>query len=138
MICEYFSILTLLTRLLAKADCLEDCLTHRRASEKLKNWAVKNRNKKVEMKLSGISLTMLEGLRGQEWYLVSQGWEGAFYYEIQNTSKCSGYGERPGAYLYPDYSTAIVGVWKDHLLVHGRTTQLVVCQVIVGHCSLEN
>ena len=30
-----------------------------------------------------------------------------------------------GAYLYPDYSTAVVGVWKDHLLVHGRTTELV-------------
>ena len=51
---------------------------------------------------------------------MSDGWQGAFYYETGSPGS-----ERVGAYLYPDYSTAVVGVWKDHLLLSGRTTQLV-------------
>ena len=27
-------------------------------------------------------------------------------------------------YLYPDYYTAVVGVWRDHLLISGRATRL--------------
>ena len=69
-----------------------------------------------------ISLSVVENNDGLRWVIVSDGLQGAFYFENAEEANLQ---ERPGAYLYPDYSTAIVGVWKDHLLVHGRTTELV-------------
>ncbi len=47
------------------------------------------------------------------WYLVGLGWLGLFYYES------SGLADEPrsGAYLYPDFSNAVVGLWMDHLLL---------------------
>ena len=56
------------------------------------------------------------------WYIANGGWEGAFYYENEKNGKPGT--EWKGAYLYPDYFTVIVGVWRDHLLVSGRTTHL--------------
>ena len=54
------------------------------------------------------------------WYLVGQGWLGLFYYETGG-SEAPGSGRledpRSGAYLYPDYSNAVVGLWMDHLLL---------------------
>ena len=46
-----------------------------------------------------------------------------FYYEGGEKPKEGE--EQLGAYLYPDYLTALVGVWKDHLLVSGHSTDLV-------------
>jgi hypothetical protein len=54
------------------------------------------------------------------WYLVGQGWQGAFYYE----AAAAGGRGRVGAYLYPDFRTAVVGLWEEHLLVRGRASLL--------------
>ena len=46
------------------------------------------------------------------WYLVAGGWQGLFYYESGEPGE-----SRAGAYLYPDYKTAVIGLWIDQLLL---------------------
>ena len=65
-------------------------------------------------------LTLVRDEVGPAWYIAGGGWEGVFYYETGGEPG----EERAGAYLYPDYTTAVVGVWRDHLLLSGRTTEL--------------
>ena len=72
---------------------------------------------------NGTPLIVIETVHGPSWYLVYGGWEGSFYFETGKTREPGNL--RNGAYLYPDYFTAIVGVWRDHLLVSGKTAHLV-------------
>jgi len=100
----------------------DECLEGDGASWAIKKWILLDIEKleKFEIKYYETQLSLVKEDEGPSWYIVSDGWQGAFYYESGEPGS-----ERVGAYLYPDYSTAIVGVWKDHLLVHGRTTELV-------------
>jgi len=100
----------------------DQCLEGVEASWAIKKWILLDIEKleKFEIKYYETQLSLVKEEDGPSWYIVSDGWQGAFYYESGEPGR-----DRVGAYLYPDYSTAIVGVWKDHLLVHGRTTELV-------------
>ena len=99
------------------------CFKKEKASRKVKSW-VKHVLEDMDFYdiFYGILLSVVENTDNVRWVIVSDGLQGAFYFENTEEENLQ---ERPGAYLYPDYSTAIVGVWKDLLLVHGRTTQLV-------------
>ena len=100
----------------------DDCIEGDDASWVIKNWVLTDIDKleKFEIKYYETTMSLVRVEEGPSWYIVSDGWQGAFYYETGEPGS-----ERVGAYLYPDYSVAIVGLWKDHLLVHGRTSQLV-------------
>jgi len=103
-------------------ELTDECLEGDDASWAIKKWILLDVEKleKFEIKYYETQLSLVKEEDGPSWYIVSDGWQGAFYYESGEPGR-----ERVGAYLYPDYSTAVVGVWKDHLLVHGRTTELV-------------
>jgi len=103
-------------------ELTDECLEGDDASWAIKKWILLDVEKleRFEIKYYETQLSLVKEEDGPSWYIVSDGWQGAFYYESGEPGR-----ERVGAYLYPDYSTAIVGVWKDHLLVHGRTTELV-------------
>ena len=102
------------------------CFQKEKASRKVKSWVkhvLEEETQNYYMAFYDISLlSVVENSDSVRWVIVSDGLQGAFYFENTEEENLQ---ERPGAYLYPDYSTAIVGVWKDLLLVHGRTTQLV-------------
>ena len=100
----------------------EHCVGGESASLAIKEWILSDLEniRSYEAQFYETTLSLVKEEDGPSWYIVSDGWQGAFYYESGEPGR-----ERVGAYLYPDYSTAIVGVWKDHLLVHGRTTELV-------------
>ena len=59
-----------------------------------------------------IHIVLYREEEGPSWYLAGGGWQGAYYYESGAPGE-----SRAGAYLYPDYSTAVVGLWMDHLLL---------------------
>ena len=100
---------------------VEDCLEGEDSSWAIKKWILTELDslQKYQIKFYETVLSLVKDDIGPSWYIVSDGWQGAFYYETGEPGR-----ERVGAYLYPDYSTAIVGVWRDHLLVSGRTTHL--------------
>jgi hypothetical protein len=97
----------------------EECFKTKRASERIKEWAITNQKYMNNEDFLGTYLAIEENDSRHMWYLVDKGWEGAFYYETGDISS-----EVQGAYFYADYSTAIVGSWKDHLLISGRTAHL--------------
>lgn len=100
----------------------DDCVEGEDASWAIKKWILTELDKlqKYEIKYYETSMSLVKDDEGPSWYIVSDGWQGSFYYETGKPGK-----ERVGAYLYPDYSTAIIGVWRDHLLVSGRSAYLV-------------
>jgi len=100
----------------------EECMEGEDASWAVKKWILTEMDtvQKYEIKYYETIMSLIKDDDGPSWYIVSDGWQGTFYYETGVPGR-----ERVGAYLYPDYSTAIVGVWRDHLLVSGRTSQLV-------------
>ena len=105
-----------------EVDVQEDeCLRGENASWSIKKWILADLDeiKKYEVKFYETSLSLVDEGNGHSWYVVSDGWQGAFYYETGDPGT-----EWTGAYLYPDYSTSIVGIWRDHILVSGRTTHL--------------
>ena len=74
------------------------------------------------------------GSSSPSWYLSAHGWEGSFYYNSVDSQdrpgglcepsisgdieKCQISEESiSGAYLYPDFYTAVVGLWQNHLLI---------------------
>jgi len=91
----------------------------------LKKWVLEDSNQlqtfSIEFFESDLTLVR-EDEDGPYWYLVSGGRQGLFYYE-------SGKPEKPsescvGAYLFPDFKTAVFGHWVDQLLLQGRATAL--------------
>jgi len=101
----------------------KDCFEGTEASWAIKSWILSDVEslRKYEIKFYETTLQLVrdDGV-GPSWYIVSDGWQGSFYYESGEPGV-----DRIGAYLYPDYSTAIVGVWRDHLLINGRATTMV-------------
>ena len=66
----------------------------------------------IEIKAPPGHIVLYREEEGPSWYLAGGGWQGAYYYESGAPGE-----SRAGAYLYPDYSTAVVGLWMDHLLL---------------------
>ena len=66
----------------------------------------------AEFILVSVHIVLYREEEGPSWYLAGGGWQGAYYYESGAPGE-----SRAGAYLYPDYSTAVVGLWMDHLLL---------------------
>ena len=102
---------------------VEDCLEGDEASWAIKKWILTelDDSQTFYKDFYETVVSLVINSEYPSWYIVSGGYQGTFYYENGKDPN----GERTGAYLYPDYSTAIVGVWRDHLLVSGRTTHLV-------------
>jgi len=99
----------------------DECYYGEDASLRLKEWALRE---SVHMEANTevffeTELTVMQMPEEPTWYLVGLGWLGLFYYE-------SGLADEPrsGAYLYPDFSNAVVGLWMDHLLLQGKRTRL--------------
>ena len=98
------------------------------ASKEIKSWiktVVEEETENYNIELFDISLSVVQNGEGNTWHKVSDGLQGAFYFEKSENFEDESEAEEPAVYLYPDYSTAIVGVWRNHLLVSGRTTNLV-------------
>ena len=50
------------------------------------------------------------------WFIVSDGVQGAFYYESYN----EGNEDVEGVYVYPDWFSCVSGTWRRHVLIKGR------------------
>jgi len=106
-----------------------ECYYGSEASARLKRWAQfeSNSDEANTHTFLETELTLIDTPGDPTWYLVGQGWLGLFYYETGG-SEAPGSGRledpRSGAYLYPDYSNAVVGLWMDHLLLQGKRTRL--------------
>ena len=116
---ETYAVIVFLIQSFNKIKGKEECFKTKRASERIKDWAITSQKYVNDVDFLGTYLAIVEDDGRHIWYLVDKGWEGAFYYEPGDISS-----ELQGAYFYADYSTAIVGSWKDHLLVSGRTAHL--------------
>ena len=116
---EMYAVIVFLIQSFNKIKGKEECFKTKRASERIKDWAITSQKYVNDVDFLGTYLAIVEDDSRHIWYLVDKGWEGAFYYEPGDISS-----ELQGAYFYADYSTAIVGSWKDHLLVSGRTAHL--------------
>lgn len=104
------------------------CFQGENASKEIKSWVktvVEEETEDYSIEFFDISLSVVQSDEGITWHIVSDGLQGAFYFEKSQHFEDESEDEEPGVYLYPDYSTAIVGVWKSHLLVSGRSTNLV-------------
>ena len=99
-----------------------ECLQNTKAADRLQKWARSRPQQTNTIDLDGTPLSVIQSNNKDVWYIASDGLEGAFYYASLMNDKPGI--QRKGAYLYPDYYTAIVGVWKDHVLVSGKTTRL--------------
>lgn len=99
----------------------EECFTGELAAWELRTWALADPISipTFDVKFYETDLTLIREDEGPSWYLVGGGWQGVFYYESGKPGE-----SRAGAYLYPDYSTAVVGLWIDHILLQGKATKL--------------
>jgi len=104
-----------------QSDDLGECYSGELASWHLKKWALADPIlfETFDIKFYDAHLTLVRDGDGPSWYLVGEGWQGMFYYESGEPGE-----SRAGAYLFPDYSTAIVGLWMDHILLQGKATRL--------------
>jgi len=105
----------------------EVCYTGDLAVWHLKKWALADpiQLETFNIKFFESDLTLVrEDEESPSWYLVAGGWQGLFYYESGEPGE-----SRAGAYLYPDYKTAVIGLWIDQLLLQGKITTLgEICQ----------
>jgi len=106
----------------------QHCLLQNKATKEIKSWAksiIEEEGEHYSIEFFDTSLSVIQNSEGVAWHIVSDGLQGAFYFESKEKLEDESESDKHGAYLYPDYSTAILGVWRDHLLVNGRTTHLV-------------
>jgi len=110
----------LLLALLVPPSTSQVCWKGEEAAREVRGWALAGtEEERFEIAFYETVLDLVRRGEGPSWYLVAGGWQGAFYYEGGQPGE-----ERVGAYLYPDFLTAVVGVWQDHLLLRGRVTSL--------------
>merc|ERR1711892_925499 len=105
----------------------QHCPSEKEATKEIKSWAksiIEEEREHYSIEFFDTSLSVVQSSEGVTWHIVSDGLQGAFYFESKEKLEDGSESKKHGAYLYPDYSTAIVGVWRDHLLVSGRTTHL--------------
>ena len=110
----------LLTEEQEKED--EECFQGEEASWTVRAWVLgEGAEVQQEVQYYETVISLVSTEEGA-WYLVGGGWQGAFYYETG--AGAEGGRGRVGAYLYPDFRTAVVGLWEEHLLVQGRASRL--------------
>ena len=97
------------------------CFKHEAASWEIKKWILTEigDEDKTKVRFYETDVSFVKPASGPSWYIVSDGWQGSYYYEDSHDVA-----ERPGVYLFPDYFTAIVGLYRDHVLVTGHVTRL--------------
>ena len=100
----------------------KQCFKHEEASWEIKKWIlteISDEDKtKVRFYETDMSFVKPQA-SGPSWYIVGDGWQGSYYYEDSHEIA-----ERPGVYLFPDYLTAVIGLFRDHVLVTGHVTRL--------------
>jgi len=99
----------------------EGCYTGELAAWELRKWALTDPvpMETYDIKYFETELTLIREEEGPSWYLIGGGWQGLFYYETGAPGET-----RAGAYIYPDFRTAIVGLWLDNILLQGKSTLL--------------
>ena len=97
------------------------CFKHEAASWEIKKWILTEigDEDKTKVRFYETDVSFVKPASGPSWYIVSDGWQGSYYYEDSHDIA-----ERPGVYLFPDYFTAIIGLYRDHVLVTGHVTRL--------------
>ena len=112
--------LLLLSLLLARLGQAEQCYEGEEASWQIKSWLLTGleEEEKTTVKFYETEMWHVRPGGGPSWYVVGDGWQGAYYY-----SSPAGQ-QRRGIYLYPDYLTLVVGLWTDHILVTGQVSTL--------------
>ena len=104
----------------------ENCLQADEAARKIKSWAkrmVEEEEENYSIEVFDNFVSVYKNDDGVTWQIVSDGLQGAFYF-AKDPAFEDDYGSGNGVYLYPDYFTAVLGTWKKHLLINGRTTRL--------------
>ena len=113
----------------------QECYQGEEASWELKRWvltevAVEEEEEEEErggrrVKFYETEMFHLQpgGPGSASWYLLGDGWQGAYYYPSPSSPTSQGE-ERAGLYLYPDYYTAVLGQWRQHVLQTGQVTVL--------------
>ena len=107
-----------------------DCESSRCYEGEEASWQIKSfvltgvaEEEKTRVKFYETEMWQVRPGGGPSWYVVGDGWQGAFYYFSPPGQ------ERRGLYLYPDYLTLVVGLWRDHVLVTGQVSSLLsACQ----------
>jgi len=100
----------------------EQCFQHEEASWEIKKWILTeiSEEDKTRVKFYETEMSFVKYETGPSWYIIGDGWQGSYYYEDGSP----GGQHRSGVYLYPDYLTAVVGLYQDHLLITGHVTSL--------------
>ena len=99
----------------------KQCFKHEEASWEIKKWILTEirDEDKTKVRFYETDVSFVKPASGPSWYIVGDGWQGSYYYEDRHDLP-----ERPGVYLFPDYLTAVVGLFRDHVLVTGHVTRL--------------
>ena len=97
------------------------CFKNEEASWEIKKWILTEigDEDKTKVRFYETDMSFVKPDSGPSWYIVGDGWQGSYYYEDGHDLV-----ERPGVYLYPDYFTAVRGLYRDHVLVTGQVTRL--------------
>jgi len=97
------------------------CYQNEDASWEIKKWILTeiSEEDKTKIKFYETDMSFIKYFDGPSWYIVGDGWQGSYYYEDGSPGS-----DRTGVYLYPDYFTSVVGMFRDHLLLTGHVTTL--------------
>ena len=130
----FLSLLALLDQLggAGASQAEAECYQGEEASWELKRWVLTEvaveeeveegeEGRKTKVKFYETEMLHVKPGGGASWYLVGEGWQGAYYYPSPPSAPGQ---ERTGLYLYPDYYTGVVGQWRDHVLSAGQVTNL--------------
>jgi len=100
---------------------VRQCFQHEEASWEIKKWILTeiSEEDKTRVKFYETEMSFVKYESGPSWYIIGDGWQGSYYYEDGGPGN-----HRSGVYLYPDYFTAVVGMYQDHLLITGHVTYL--------------
>ena len=111
----------LVSALLQYVGGSRECFMGEEASWEIKKWILTelSEDDKTRVKFYETDMALVTSSTEVSWYIIGDGWQGAFYYEEGNPGE-----ERQGVYLYPDYYTCVLGTFVDHVLVTGHVTHL--------------
>ncbi|XP_023320452.1 histone-lysine N-methyltransferase SETD7 [Eurytemora carolleeae] len=142
-----FQCLSFICVAFASRTTSKECFNGELAAKQLRKWALREgsnqENKKIELYDTNLTL-IRNGPSNPTWYIAAHGWEGSFYYtsfdsqdrpgdlcesstsgDLEDLKECQISDKTlSGAYLYPDFYTAVVGLWQNHLLIQGQITKL--------------
>ena len=121
------------TALLGTVCGARQCWQDEEASWQIKKWILTEvaEEEATKVRFYETEMSFVRAEAGPSWYIVGDGWQGSYYYEAPPPAPPQ---PRPGVYLYPDYLTAVVGLFRDHVLVSGHVTRVSeACRDTAGH-----